>query len=230
MQQLVLASSSPRRVELLRGLGLAFIQVAPRIDETPLPSETAEAMVLRLAERKAEAGLRLGRQALVDGAASGLVVIAADTVVEIDGNLLGKPGSKAEGVEMLLQLSGREHRVVTGFCVADSLDSTAHPIARTVTSRVRFCTISQMEAESYWASGEPQDKAGAYGIQGLGSVFVQSVAGSYSNIVGLPLAELHQALVSFGINCLESFLEGPLEKSANDINQSVVKCGGKMPP
>lgn len=211
MKRLVLASSSPRRATLLQSIGLPFTQVEPKLDEQPLPNETASNLVMRLARAKAEAGLASARTAFPELALSDLVVLAADTVIELKGETLGKPSSRPAGVKMLMQLAGREHSVVTGFCLLSPATGASAPgqqqgllSCEAVTSRVRFRPFSQAEAEAYWATGEPHDKAGSYGIQGRGSIFVEHIEGSYTNVVGLPLTELHAALVKHGISCLDA--------------------------
>lgn len=172
--RLLLASSSPRRRDILTALGLDFEVRSVPVDETPLTGETPEAMVVRLATAKA-----------VAAAAPDAVVLAADTAVVIDGEILGKPRDRSDALNMLARLSGREHSVVTGVAVAVSgaIDSA---VSRTA---VVFRDIGRDEALDYWHSGEPRDKAGSYGIQGLGGVFVERIAGSYSGVVGLPVFE-----------------------------------------
>lgn len=220
MKALVLASGSPRRVGLLRGLGLSFVQVKPEIDETPLAGEQAGDFVARLAKEKAARGMALA-PAATGRAATKLVVVAADTVVALDGNILGKPGSKSEGIGMLAQLSGREHRVLTGLAVG----SSARTDIKVVETRVRFRHVAREEMEQYWETGEPWDKAGAYGIQGMGAVFVESIQGSYTNVVGLPVAELHLGLASFGINCLAA---APPANDLRKVDEAVADSAGSL--
>ncbi len=175
----------------MQDLGFEFTQVKPDIDESVVPGELPVDYVGRLAEEKALMGLSLA------GVQEPLVV-AADTIVVIDGNILGKPTSKDHGMQMLRTLSGREHEVLTGLCVTGGGETETE----VVSSRVRFRDLSPGEIEQYWDSGEPSDKAGAYGIQGLGSIFIESIAGSYTNVVGLPLSHLHLMLRRHGVNCL----------------------------
>jgi septum formation protein len=182
---LILASSSPRRREILNALGLDFETAPVDIDETPSPAEEAAALVVRLAREKALAGRRNDR-----------IVLAADTEVVLDGEIFGKPGGEEEAVGMLLRLSGREHQVLTGVAVCRA-GSVRTALSRT---RVRFRDVSRDEALDYWHSGEPKDKAGAYGIQGLGGVFVSNIEGSYSGVVGLPVYETARLLAGFGID------------------------------
>jgi septum formation protein len=184
--QLVLASASPRRAALLSQLGLAFTVNAGDIDETRRPGEAVEDMVQRLALTKAEAAAR----------GETLPVLGADTVVVVDGTVLGKPADRVEGLWMLTQLSGRAHEVLTAIALVHGRRSEVR-LSRSV---VTFRPISAAEAEAYWASGEPRDKAGGYGIQGIGGIFAERIEGSYSGIVGLPLAETEALLQAFGVD------------------------------
>ncbi|MFJ4257555.1 MULTISPECIES: Maf family protein [Pseudomonas] len=192
MNPLYLASGSPRRRELLTQIGVPFSVVSAPIDETPLPDESAPAYVERLARAKAAAGL-----ARVEGPA---VVLGADTAVVLDGRILGKPESREDALAMLADLSGREHQVLTAVALTDG----QRVQSLCVTSQVRFRAISDDEAQRYWASGEPADKAGGYAIQGLGAVFVTGLSGSYSAVVGLPLSETADLLGQFGVACWQS--------------------------
>ncbi|EKT4456038.1 Maf family protein [Pseudomonas putida] len=192
MTPLYLASGSPRRRELLTQIGVPFIVINAPVDESPLPSESAPAYVERLARAKAAAGL-----ARVDGPA---VVLGADTAVVLDGRILGKPENREDALAMLADLSGREHQVLTAVALDDG--QRVHSFC--VTSKVRFRAISTDEAQRYWASGEPVDKAGGYAVQGLGAVFVTGLSGSYSAVVGLPLCETADLLGQFGIACWQS--------------------------
>ncbi len=200
MPQLLLASGSPRRRELLTQIGVSFSTLSADVDETPLNDETPAAYVERLARGKADAGLL---QLANDPAYPTACVLGADTAVVLDGRILGKPADEAEALAMLAALSNREHEVLTAVAVVDE----QHCETRVVSSRVRFRPISPEEARAYWASGEPRDKAGSYGIQGLGAVFVEHVSGSYSAVVGLPLCETAEILQRFGIPCWQC-LEG----------------------
>ncbi len=194
MTPLYLASGSPRRRELLTQIGIPFTVVSASIDETPLPNEQAGAYVERLARGKAAAGLAL---LAASGAAEPLAVLGADTAVVLDGRILGKPVDRDDALAMLAALSGREHEVLTAVAITDGQRTESLCII----SRVSFNTISEQRAKAYWASGEPCDKAGAYAIQGLGAVFVQGLQGSYSGVVGLPVAETAELLAGFGIAC-----------------------------
>ena len=194
MASLHLASASPRRRELLAQIGVPFVTLIASIDETALPGEPAERYVERLAREKALAG----RAALSDPADA--VVLGADTAVVLDGCILGKPADRAECLATLAALSGREHQVLTAVALA----SAQRIESRVVASRVRFRPLRAGEAEAYWATGEPCDKAGSYGIQGLAAVFVSQLEGSYSAVVGLPLCETAQLLGEFGIPCWQA--------------------------
>ncbi|HQZ36432.1 MAG TPA: Maf family protein [Ilumatobacteraceae bacterium] len=172
----VLASASPRRHELLTQLGVQFTVAHPDIDETPCAREAPVAYVRRLAVEKAH----------TVAAAAGSLVIAADTTVDLGGDILGKPDDDDEARSMLRRLSGRTHRVHTGI----ALRLGDRTVAETVTSLVTFSPLTDEMIEWYVASGEPAGKAGAYAIQGAGGVFVERVRGSVSNIIGLPLHTL----------------------------------------
>jgi septum formation protein len=172
----VLASSSPRRRELLTLLGVAFDVVAPDLDETPLPGETPLELVIRLAAAKASA---------VADRCPGAVVIGADTAVDVAGEIYGKPIDPTDASRMLRALSGRTHVVHTGVAVAaDGETSTAN-----TSSEVAFASLTDEDIQWYLGTGEPFDKAGAYALQGAGGVFVQWVRGSVSGVLGLPLHE-----------------------------------------
>lgn len=194
MATLYLASGSPRRRELLTQIGVPFLtQIAP-IDENALPGESPLAYVERLARAKGHAGLA----ALAD--ADDAVVLGADTAVVLDGRILGKPRDRADALATLQTLSGRSHQVLT----AVALVSRERQASQVVTSQVTFRPLSLAEIEAYWASGEPQDKAGSYGIQGLAAVFVSQLQGSYSAVVGLPLCETAALLAEFAIPCWQA--------------------------
>lgn len=185
----MLASSSPRRRELLSGLGLVFAVRAPNIDESLLPEETPAAHVLRLARAKAEAFAHAGE-----------LVLGADTVVVVDGEVLGKPGSPAEARRMLARLAGREHQVLTGVAVHDA--ERALTVAALESSRVRFADLDEARIAWYVDTGEPLDRAGAYAIQGLGSLLVAAVDGNYTNVVGLPLPLVERLVREAGFDLL----------------------------
>ena len=185
--QLYLASASPRRLQLLTQMGIAFEAVEAGADESPHAGETQREYVVRVARLKAEtAARRLEAR---------LPVLAADTVVVVDGERLGKPRDRSEGLSMLARLSGRQHQVLSAI----ALWRTGRVATALSESQVSFRVILPAEAEAYWATGEPADKAGAYGIQGLGAVFVQGLEGSYSGVMGLPLFETMTLLQEAGI-------------------------------
>ena len=194
MKPLYLASGSPRRRELLTQIGVAFSAISADIDETPSPEESPSAYVDRLARGKAEAG----RRTVVS--TQPFCVLGADTAVVLDGKILGKPVDEADACAMLMMLSDKEHEVLTAIAVLEGERCES----RVVRSLVRFRPISREEAAAYWASGEPGDKAGGYGIQGLGAVFVAGLNGSYSAVVGLPVCETAELLGHFGIPCWQN--------------------------
>ncbi|MFW6093417.1 MAG: Maf family protein [Pseudomonadota bacterium] len=186
MVRLVLASRSPRRAELLRRMGLSFEVRAMDVDESVRPGEGPEAYVVRLARRKAWAAAGAG----------GVVALGADTAVILDDRVLGKPVDAEDAITTLCALSGRSHRVMTGIAASDGVRT----VSRSVVTEVRFRRIERWEAEAYWRTGEPVDKAGGYGIQGIGGIFAESIRGSYSAVVGLPLAETEELLRELGVN------------------------------
>ncbi|NJA04638.1 Maf family protein [Methylomonas sp. LWB] len=187
--QIILASASPRRSELLKQIGVRHRVVSVDIDEAPLPHEAPDAYVARVAAEKSEACRLVDR--------SGLPILAADTSVILDGRILGKPADLQHAIEMLSRLSGRTHQVFS----AVSLRGDRHWQAISV-SEVRFRPLSHQEIVAYWQTGEPCDKAGAYAIQGLASTFIESMAGSFSGVMGLPLFETAQLLAQQGITIL----------------------------
>lgn len=182
---IVLASTSPRRRELLSQLGYQFSQVSPDIEEQKHAEETAPEYVERLSREKARAGLKLSPE--------DSLVIGSDTVVVLNGQVLEKPDHFEDAKAMLSGLSNQKHQVLTAVTVA-SKNKQASVV---VTTDVWFKTLSEQEIEQYWLSGEPQDKAGSYGIQGLGGRFVTRIEGSYYAVVGLPLYETDQLLQEF---------------------------------
>ena len=182
---IVLASASPRRAEWLERIGVPFVVRPVAIDESPRPGEPATAYVLRLAREKAAA------------AAGDRVVLAADTAVCLDGRIFGKPRNERDGIATLLALSGREHQVFTALAVR----SPVREACRLASATVTFRSIEATEAAAYWRTGEPADKAGSYGIQGMGGVFVSRIDGSPGAVVGLPLREAQDVLASFGVPC-----------------------------
>ncbi len=189
INDIVLASASPRRRELLERVGIRFRVVPSAISEEELPGESPEAHVLRLSREKA---LEIAGRADIPGR----WFIGSDTIVLRDGAILGKPVDEAEAAAMLRSLSGREHRVLSGYAVHDRVTGTTH--ADVVTTRVRFKPLTAAEIAGYIATGEPMDKAGAYAIQGIGVFMVEAIAGSYTNVVGLPLCEVVATLERLG--------------------------------
>jgi septum formation protein len=189
--QLHLASASPRRREILTAMGLRFTCEGADIVEAAGDGEAPEELVLRLASEKANAVALTSH--------GGLPVLAADTVVVRGNRILGKPDSKEDALDMLALLSGADHRVLTAVVLKanDMLRSTLSDTA------VRFRKITTAEAHQYWLSGEPAGKAGAYAIQGIAGVFVESLVGSYSGVVGLPVFETAALLRECGIDVLE---------------------------
>jgi len=190
---LVLASASPRRRELLGGLGAVFAVRPVDLDETPRPGEAPRDYVLRLALEKAAAG---AAQAADENRE---LVLAADTSVVLDGEILGKPESEADARRMLGRIAGREHTVLTGVALHE-LDDTGEPRrASTVeTSRVRMAPMGEAEIAWYVATGEPLDKAGSYAVQGVGALFIEAVHGNYTNVVGLPLPATRRLFAELG--------------------------------
>ena len=185
--RLILASASPRRRALLDRLGVCFDCDPADIDEARLDRETPEDYVQRMAREKAEAVA-----ARYDSA--DVVVLGADTTVVVDGNILGKPKNLADGLAILSRLSGRSHTVTTAICLQTKNTITQ----RSVETTVFFVPLSRQVCEAYLATDEPWDKAGSYGIQGLGGAFVREIRGSYSNVVGLPLTETWELLTEHG--------------------------------
>ncbi|EOV0677051.1 nucleoside triphosphate pyrophosphatase [Cronobacter dublinensis] len=185
MTDLYLASGSPRRQELLGMLGVSFERLVPGVEEQRAEKEAPQDYVTRLARDKARAGVAL--------AAHDLPVLGADTIVVLDGDVLEKPRDAAHAAEMLRRLSGQTHQVMTAVALADSLRVRE----RLVITRVTFRALTAQDIATYVESGEPMDKAGAYGIQGLGGCFVRSIEGSYHAVVGLPLVETWELLSEF---------------------------------
>jgi septum formation protein len=188
--RLLLASSSPRRAELLRSAGFTFDIAPVDVDERMYPGETAAQYVARLAQAKATAAASHG---------SGAVVLGADTTVVIRDQVLGKPVDIGDATRMLRLLSGRTHEVLTGICLVLGQRSLVH----VEPSRVRMGTLTDAEIAWYTASGEPMDKAGGYAVQGLASRFIEGIDGSYSNVVGLPMASVYNLLKVLGCDILK---------------------------
>ncbi|RUO66109.1 septum formation protein [Pseudidiomarina planktonica] len=187
MKSLVLASGSPRRADLLTQLGYQFSIVKPNIIEQQQPSESAPAYVERLAREKAEAGLQL--------LSAPAVVIGSDTLLVLNNQVLEKPRDKAHFMSMFQALSGATHEVLTAVAVTNGEQTRTIRVS----TKVSFKVVTTAEMEAYWHTGEPADKAGGYGIQGIGGRFVTTINGSYFAVVGLPLYETEQLLTSFGL-------------------------------
>ncbi|MBI5100429.1 MAG: septum formation inhibitor Maf [Nitrospirae bacterium] len=191
-RRLILASGSPRRKELLELAGLKFrVVTSDYIEDMTLPMKPG-----KLAE------FLSGQKA--DSVAAGhpdVIVIAADTFIEFEGTILGKPHTNREAKRMLKRLSGRRHEVITGYTIVDT--ATNHRISRSVTTKVWFRDLSDGEIDAYVKSGEPLDKAGAYAIQGLGALLVEKISGDYFNVIGLPLSSVAQDLKKFGVTVLK---------------------------
>jgi septum formation protein len=186
--KLILASASARRAEILRNAGITFTVLSSAVDETPIPGESPQAMVKRLALAKAE---------LVAARALGpAIVIAADTTVVLEGEVLGKPRTSDDARHMLEKLSGRTHLVITGVAVIRLPDVERREFVET--THVHFAAVSPEEISNYLASGEPFDKAGSYAVQGLAGRFIPRIEGCYFNVVGLPLARLCRELGELG--------------------------------
>lgn len=191
LKSLILASASPRRQELLNQIGLKFITDPSDIDETMPTISDFGNLVAKLALKKA---LAVGEK-YENG-----IILGADTIVVLENEIFGKPADRNCAREMLSRLSGRWHSVFTGVALVDA--ATSQGINQFEESQVKFKSLTDFEIQHYIDSGEPMDKAGAYGIQGKGALFVEKICGDYYNIVGLPLFRLNNMLKSFGINVL----------------------------
>jgi septum formation protein len=186
--RLILASKSPRRSELLKQAGLTFTVIPSKFDESAVSMCEPDSYVMTLAESKAQDVSQQHPESWV---------IGADTIVIVDGIVLGKPASRDEAGEMLHRLSGRVHQVLTGYCIC--CQSTKRSFSGTVRTDVQFKKLRDAEIEWYVQTGEPFDKAGAYAIQGIGTFLVKSVNGSYTNVVGLPVCEVMEHLINEGV-------------------------------
>jgi septum formation protein len=186
--KLILASTSPRRAEVLHDAGYHFAVVGSAVDETPLPGESPSELVLRLANAKA--------QAAAARSVGPAIVLAADTVVTLEGRIFGKPHSTDDAGRMLEQLSGRTHSVITGVTLIRLPDAERRAFVES--TLVHFAQLSPEEISRYLATNEPHDKAGAYAIQGRAGRYIPRIEGDYFNVVGLPLARVSQALLDLG--------------------------------
>jgi septum formation protein len=189
----VLASASPRRAQLLDQIGIRFTVIPADIDESVRPGESPADYVQRMATEKSAAV-----------ATPDVVTLSADTVVVKDDRILGKPADQTEAVDMLCALSDSWHEVMTCIVASDGRERQS----RLVTTRVCFESISEAQAIDYWRTGEPADKAGGYGIQGIGGIFACKIEGSYSAVVGLPLAETERLLKLFGVDTWRCRIDG----------------------
>ncbi len=190
-KQVILASASPRRRELLQQIGLTFSTAPADVDEQVLPGEQPAPYAVRVALDKA--------QAAAERAGEG-IIIAADTIVVLGGRILGKPADDNDAVRMLSQLSGKQHEVITGLAVMDAVSKRT--AAKALSTAVWFRNLTEEEIRAYVATREPRDKAGAYGIQEKGALLVKKIEGCYFNVVGLPLSLLGDMLREFGIALL----------------------------
>lgn len=188
--QIILASASPRRSELLKQIGISHHIVQPCVDETPLPNEPPLAYVQRVAAEKSAA--------IMDNLNPTIPILSADTSVIYNDQILGKPDDLMHALEILRMLSGKTHQVFTAI----SLRGQKHQQATSITE-VKFRSISDNEITAYWQTGEPCDKAGAYAVQGIASIFVETITGSYSGVIGLPLFETAQLLAQEGIDIIK---------------------------
>lgn len=195
--KIILASQSPRRKELLERMGIKdFETISPNVDESAFHGLPPEELVRRLsAEKAAAVAGKVGEDA---------IVIAADTVVALEGAVLGKPADELDAFKMLSALSGVRHQVYTGVTVCRGGEKqTAHEV-----TDVTFRELSEREIEDYISTGEPMDKAGAYGIQGYGALLIQGISGDYYNVMGLPVCRLSGMLARFGVDCLKLAAQG----------------------
>jgi len=199
--QIYLASQSPRRRALIEQLGIRYQTLNVEVDESPHSREAPVDFVERLALQKARAGWQLAAKPMAP-------VVGADTCIVLDGEIVGKPESQQQGIALLKRYSGRAHEVYTGVAIVGSGTDDQEPeimhYVRTNISTVTFRAITNEECEQYWKSGEPIGKAGGYAIQGLASVFIEKLEGSYSGVMGLPLFEFAELISLFGIKILNT--------------------------
>lgn len=196
---LILASASPRRKLLLEQLGLKPSVFPVDINEDPTESENAYGYVLRMANEKLAAAMDLIRQEAQDQIEPALV-LSSDTSVIVDGQILGKPSDQNDHARMMQLLSGRGHEVVSSFALGKINQAESESVESAyVSTQVWFKPLNEAEIEWYWSTGEPSDKAGGYGIQGIASMFIEKINGSYTNVVGLPLMQVSDALQRHGL-------------------------------
>jgi septum formation protein len=187
MKKIILASKSPRRKKILEQVGLNFEVAASDFDESQIEFETPQEMVEKLSFEKAK---------VIAQRNPGAIIIGADTVVIFRKEIIGKPKSKADAVRILKLLSGNTHEIITGFTVIEDKKS----ITKHITSKIKFKKLNEDEIKAYVATGEPMDKAGGYGIQERGGLFMENITGDYFNVVGLPISALAEVLKEFGVD------------------------------
>ena len=186
---LILASGSPRRIKMLKELGIKFISTPTNVEEIPLPNEAPEKFARRLAIEKAEEIAKKQKEKTW--------VLGADTIVVLDGKIIGKPKTKRQAKQMLRALSGRWHEVQTAFCLLKKESKDRY--VKLVKSSVKFIPLTNKQINWYVNTGESMDKAGSYAVQGIGAFIVESIKGSYTNVIGLPMSELVCALNKLGV-------------------------------
>ena len=195
LPQIYLASSSPRRQEILQQMGVSFELVPQFVEEDVLAGESAEQFVSRLAMEKAQAGMLQRKNQQIP-------VLGSDTIVVLNDKILGKPKNKQQSIEMLLSLSGKTHQVMTAIALINEARQDVKKQLSLCVSEVTFTHLSQELCESYWHTNEPIDKAGSYAIQGRAALFIKNINGSYSGVMGLPIYETSVLLHGFGIHLL----------------------------
>lgn len=191
MKKIILASKSPRRKQLLKSIKLKFEVVVSNLNEDLIVEKNPKKLVEKISKQKAKTVAKKHKNA---------IIIAADTIVVLDGGIIGKPGSKKEAIEILKKLSNRSHEVITGFTVLDS--KTKKIVTKSVVSKVYFKKLTEKEILVYVETGEPMDKAGAYGVQDRAGAFIEKIEGDFFNVVGLPIFNVCKALLKFDINII----------------------------
>ncbi len=200
--QIYLASSSPRRQQLLDQIKIRYQVVQPDVKESPQTGESPVDYAVRVAIEKARCGFDMLSLGGVGCSSPVLPVLGADTVVTLDNKIIGKPNNKADGIDMLKQLSGKCHDVITAVALVTQHEERSVICTVNCKSTVSFRQITTDECELYWLSKEPHDKAGSYAIQGIAAIFINDLSGSYSGVMGLPLFETAKLLQNFGIKAL----------------------------
>ncbi len=200
--QIYLASSSPRRQQLLDQIGIKYQVVQPDVEESPLTGESPVDYAIRVAIEKARCGFDILSLGTTNSPWPLLPVLGADTVVTLNNKIIGKPNNKTDGIDMLAQLSGKCHDVITAVALVTQKKEQTVICTTHCKSSVTFRLITKEECELYWSSKEPHDKAGGYAIQGIAAIFISRLAGSYSGVMGLPLFESAKLLQDFGIKAL----------------------------